>query len=92
MIKDIQETYNLIHNDLMVNKKDLFFMYNYYTKKYKGDRLNDINVGLFLNDKQMPTAQIFVRNKTGYIKTHLVFNRAGTEVKEVITLNYKINA
>lgn len=92
MIKDIQKTYDLIHNDLVTHKEDLFFMYNYYTKKYKGDRLNDINVGLFLNDKQMPTAQIFVRNKTGYIKTHLVFNRAGTQIKEVVTLNYKINA
>lgn len=92
MIKDIQKTYDTIHNDLVDNKADLFFMYNYYTKKYRGDRLNDINVGLFLNDKQMPTVQIFVRNKTGYIKTQLIFNRAGTEIREVLTLNNKINA
>jgi SET domain-containing protein len=91
MFIDIQQTYNKIENDLLSNTDELFNRYDYYTHKYRGDRLNDVNVGLFLNDQQQPTAQIFVRNKTGYIKTHLIFNRAGTNVKEIITLNYKIN-
>lgn len=91
MFINIQNTYNSIEKDLVNNQKDLFSLYNYYTHKYKGDRLNDINVGLFLNDRQQPTAQIFVRNKTGYIKTHLIFNRAGTDIQEIIILNQKIN-
>lgn len=91
MFINIQNTYNTIEKDLIDNKKDLFSLYNYYTHKYRGNRLNDINVGLFLNDRQQPTAQIFVRNKTGYIKTHLIFNRTGTDIQEIIILNQKIN-
>lgn len=92
MFINIQDTYKKIEQDLIDHKEDLFNMYNYYTKKYKGDRLNDVNVGLFLGERQQPTAQIFVRNKTGYIKTHLIFNKLGTELKEIITLNHKIHA
>lgn len=91
MFVNIQNTYNTIENDLLSNVSDIFNRYDYYTHKYRGNRLNDINVGLFLNDEQQPTAQIFVRNKTGYIKTHLIFNKAGNKLKEIITLNHKIN-
>jgi hypothetical protein len=91
MILDIQKTYNTIENDLLDNQKDVLNMYNYYTHKYRGNRLNDINVGLFLNDRQEPVAQVFVRNQSGYIKSHLVFNREGTEIVEVRILNKKID-
>lgn len=89
MLVDIKNTYNKIEKDLIDNQNDVFLRYEYYTKKYKGDRLNDINVGLFLNDSYQPVAQIFVRNKKGYIRTHLVFNREGNKIidKQILNLN-----
>lgn len=86
MVADIKNKYNEIEQDLINNQEDVFLRYNYFTKKYKGNRLNDYNVGLFLNDKQQPTAQIFVRNKTGCIKTHLIFNRLGNKIIDKIEL------
>lgn len=91
MILDIQYKHNEIQQDIIDNQKEIFNLYNYYTHKYRGDLLNDVNLGLFLNEHFEPVAQIFVRNKTGYIRTHLVFNREGTEVLESRTLNFKIN-
>ncbi|HEX8586081.1 MAG TPA: hypothetical protein VF680_16930 [Allosphingosinicella sp.] len=93
MILNVQEKYNEIEQDLMENEEYVFKIRNHYSRKYSKDsnRLNDVNVGLFLDDNFNPVAQIFVRNKTGYIKSHLVFNYEGTKVKEVKMLNYKIN-
>lgn len=91
MIINIQDKYNEIEQDIITNQKEVFLRYGYFTHKYKGNRLNDINLGLFLNDRQQPTAQIFVRNKTGYIKSHIIFNREGNKIVETIILNHKIN-
>lgn len=91
MILNIQDKYNEIESDIVANQRDVFNLYNYYTHKYKGNRLNDVNVGLFLNDNQQPVTQIFVRNNTGYIKKHIVFNREGSKIIDIVTLNYKIH-
>lgn len=74
MVVDIKNKYESIKKDLIDNQKDVFLRYNYFTHKYKGNLLNDINVGLFINSDIEPVAQIFVRNKTGCIKTQLVFS------------------
>jgi hypothetical protein len=86
----IQNIINTIENDFIQNQKDIFNMYNYYTKKYRGDRILDVNCGLFLNDNLQPVAQIFVRNKTGCIKTHLIFNKAGNKIIDKQILNLKV--
>ena len=91
MFIDIKKTYEIIKQDLIDNEKDIFLRYNYFTHKYKGNRLNDINLGLFLNDNLQPVAQIFVRNKTGYIKTHVIFNKEGNKIIGEQELNYKLN-
>jgi len=93
MVVDIKSKYKEIEDDLVKNAEYVFKLRNYYTRKYSKDsnRINDVNVGLFLDDRFNPVAQIFVRNKTGYIKTHLVFNFEGTKIKEIKTLNYKIH-
>jgi len=91
MFIDIEKKYREIEQDIIDNQKDIFLRYNYFSKKYMGDRLNDVNLGLFLNDNLEPVAQIFVRNKTGYIKTHLIFNREGNEIINAKMLNYKLN-
>lgn len=90
MVVDIKNKYNEIEKDLEVNQADVFLRYNYFTKKYKGDRFNDINVGLFLNDRYQPVAQIFVRNKKGYIRTHLIFNREGNKIIDKQVLNLSV--
>ena len=72
---------------IIANQKDIFNMYNHYTKKWRGNRLNDINVGIFLGDGNIPTVQIFVRNKTGYIKSHILFNKAGDTIIDTKILN-----
>ena len=90
MVVDIKNKYNEIEKDLTDNQADVFLRYNYFTKKYKGDRLNDINVGLFLNDSYQPVAQIFVRNKKGYIRTHLIFNKDGNKIIDKQVLNLKV--
>ena len=87
MLINIQNKYNEIIQDFTTNQKDIFNLYNYYTKKYKGDRLNDVNCGLFLGDGNIPTVQIFVRNKTGYIKSHILFNKAGDTIIDTKILN-----
>ena len=87
MFINIQNKYNEIIQDFTTNQKDIFNLYNYYTKKYKGDRLNDVNCGLFLGDGNIPTVQVFVRNKTGYIKSHILFNKAGDTIIDIKTLN-----
>lgn len=90
MVVDIKNKYNEIEKDLITNQTEVFLRYNYYTHKYKGDRLNDINVGLFLNDQSKPVAQIFVRNKKGYIRTHLIFNREGNKIIDKQVLNLSV--
>lgn len=91
MVVDIKNKVEEIENHIVANQKDIFNLYNYYTHKWRGNRLNDINVGLFLNDSNQPTVQIFVRNKTGYIRKHLIFNREGNQIINTKILNYKIN-
>lgn len=87
MIIDVQNKHTEIEQHIIDNQSDIFNMYNYYTHKWRGNRLNDVNVGLFLNEENRPTVQIFVRNKTGYIKTHTVFNREGNKINYTKTLN-----
>lgn len=91
MILNVQNKYNEIEQYITENQRDVFNLYNYYTKKWKSDRLNDVNVGIFIGDGNIPTVQIFVRNKTGYIKSHIYFNKAGDSIIDTNILNYKIN-
>ena len=87
MLINIQNKYNEIEQHIITNQKDIFNMYNYYTKKWRGCRINDVNVGMFLGDGNIPTVQIFVRNKTGYIKSHISFNKAGDTIIDTKILN-----
>lgn len=91
MIINVQDKYNQIEKDLIDNQSDVFLMYNYYTKKYRGNRLNDVNVGLFQGEGRQLIAQIFVRNKTGYIKKHIIFNRDGNKILGLKTINNSFN-
>ena len=88
MIVDVIKTVDIIKQDLENNQDELFNRIEYYTRKYRGDILNDINVGLFLDDHLRPTAQIYVANKTGIIKHLLIFNSSGkTIIKQETPIN-----
>ena len=87
MLINIQNKVAEIEQHIIDNQKDIFNMYNYYTKKWRGSRLNDLNVGLFLGDGNVPTVQIFARNKTGYLKKHILFNKAGDVIIDTKILN-----
>lgn len=85
---DINEKLNEIEADITANQSEIFNRYTYYTTKYKGDLLNDVNVGLFINDGNIPTVQIFVRNKTGCIRKHIQFTNDYRKIKDIKILNY----
>ena len=87
MLINIQNKVAEIEQHIIDNQKDIFNMYNYYTKKWRGSRLNDLNVGLFLGDGNVPTVQIFARNKTGYLKKHILFNKTGDTIIDTKILN-----
>jgi hypothetical protein len=87
MLINIQNKVTEIENHIIDNQKDIFNMYNHYTKKWRGSRINDLNVGLFLGDGNIPTVQIFARNKTGYIKKHILFNKTGDTIIDTKILN-----
>lgn len=87
MLINIQNKVQEIENHIIDNQKDIFNLYNHYTHKWMGNRINDLNVGLFLGDGNVPTVQIFARNKTGYIKKHLLFNKTGDTIIDTKTLN-----
>lgn len=91
MILDINKTYNKIEEDIITNQKDIFNLYNLYNRKYSylSDRLNNVNVGLILNESNKPTVQIYIKNKIGYIKSHIIFNKEGNKILETQILNYK---
>ena len=68
----IENIHDIIRQDLIKNQKDLFKMEHYYTHKYRSnDRTLDINVGLFRDDKQQLTAQIYVADKHTRIRERL---------------------
>ena len=87
MFIDIQNKVAEIEQHIIDNQKDIFNMYNHYTHKWRGTRLNDLNVGMFLNDSNQPTVQIFARNKTGYLKKHIIFNKNGDIIIDIKILN-----
>ena len=68
----IEHIHEVIRQDLINNQKDLFNLHHYYTHKYRSnDRLVDINVGLFKNNQQVLTAQIYVADKSTKIREQL---------------------
>lgn len=71
----VDHIHTIIRQDLLKNQNDLFNMHHYYTHKYRSnDRLLDINVGLFRNDKQQLTAQIYVADKHTKIREQLILD------------------
>lgn len=65
---NIEEKYKEIRKDIMDNIEEVFLRSKYYSRKYRGDEWNDINVSIDDESPTVNTIQIFLRNKSGYIK------------------------
>lgn len=72
---DVQAVFELIRQDIVENAEYVFNESEYYSRKYRGDILNDINVGLFFDDDNVPVVQIYVSNKYMTIKQHILFTK-----------------
>ena len=69
----------------MSNLKEVFLRPNYYTKKYRGNLLTDINVGVSENDYKEHIVQIFVRHGGIWIKDVMVYNSKGLKNSSIKT-------
>lgn len=75
---EIFNKYLEIKKDLISNLKDVYNLKNYYTKKYRGNILTDINVGVGLAENAKDyTIQIFLRHNGLYIKENITYNLGG---------------
>lgn len=65
-----------IREDLIDNQSDLVNRFLYYTHKHRSqDRLLDVNVGIFLNDRYQPTAQIYVATAEVQIREQFILGK-----------------
>lgn len=83
LLIDVREVYNIIEQDLVSNASEVINRYDYYTHKYRGDRLNDVNVGIFIDDRMKIVVQIYVTNGSDTIKTHLIYSNDGRRISAV---------
>ncbi len=79
-----------IKQDLVSNLRDVILRQNHYTRKYRGNRVTDINVAIDITPEGNNLLQIFVRHKDKWIKDVLIFNRYGI-VESRITNNLMIH-
>ena len=86
----VESIHDIIREDLIVNSKDLFKLKHYYTHKWRSnDRLLDVNVGLFKNEQQVLTAQIYVADKNTKIREQLFLNNNNVIVDNDLIIKRK---
>lgn len=89
MTNGIEQKYQEIYQDLLVeNVADLVNRQEYYTRKYRGNRMNDVNVGIWTLPHDSFIVQIFLRNKTGYKREQFKVVRLGANKFNIISLGY----
>jgi uncharacterized protein YlaN (UPF0358 family) len=76
-ISKLHKLHHIIRQDLIQNQQELFYRYNYYTKKYRSQELDfAVNVGLFIDenkDNQM-IAQIYLENNKVKLREQFILN------------------
>lgn len=83
---DIENKFKEIRKDLLDNAEEIRYRTEYYTRKYRGNRLNDINVGIITEPNYAYTVQVFLRNKQGYIKNNMLFDYKGRMINEELKI------
>jgi len=75
-----------IKQDLVFNIKDVWNRKNYYTKKYRGNMLTNINVAVEYTTDGNKKLQIFVEHDKRWVRDVLIFNSKG-----IVSSNVKMN-
>lgn len=83
LLINVQEVYDMIEQDLVSNSNEVIHRFDYYTHKYRGDLLNDVNVGIFINDNLKIVVQIYVTNGIDIIKTQLIYSNDGRRISAI---------
>jgi len=82
---DVFNKYLEIKQDIMSDLKQVFLRPNYYTKKYRGNLITDINVGISENDFNEHRVQIFVRHDNVWIRDVMIYNSKGLKKSYIKT-------
>lgn len=79
---NVEKTLKMIETDILDNQHEVIHRQDYYTTKYRGDILNDINVGIFLNDSLEVVIQIYVSNGFTSIRKRFIMNKDGRSIQK----------
>lgn len=90
MKDEIFNRYLGIKQDLVNNLQDVFMRSHYYTHKYRGNILTDLNVALSEDNNGIKTIRIFIRHKGLWIRDVLTYNSKGL-INNKITSNFLYN-
>ena len=90
MEEEIFERYLEIKQDIVNNLQDVFMRSHYWTHKYVGNRLTDLNVALGESGDGTRSVQIFIRYDGKWIRDVLKYNSGGV-ISDNITSNFLYN-
>ncbi len=86
----IENIHDIIRQDLIKNQNDLLNMRHYYTHKFRSNnRFIDINVGIFIDEKQRQVAQIYVADKNNKIRERLIIENNTIVDTDIIYKRYE---
>lgn len=88
MIKNLKNLHEVIYQDLKKNEDQLANRSITYSKKYRGDLLNDVSVIILENDKDV-MVRIFLKNKSGYVNHTMSLNNKKLTTVELIEKEYE---
>lgn len=82
---NLEEVLNEIETDLLNNQSELAYRTDYYTKKYRGDLLNDVFVGLTIGEFYMYKMIVYINNGQSKVRSEYTLNRKLTEIINITT-------
>ena len=86
----VEQIHDIIRQDLIKNQNDLLNMRHYYTHKFRSNnRFIDINVGIFIDEKQRQVAQIDVADKNNKIRERLIIENNTIVDTDIIYKRYE---
>jgi len=83
---EVFNKYLEIKQDLVYNIREVWNRKNYYTRKYRGNEITNINIAIEYTTEGNKKLQIFVEHKKKWIKDVLIFNSTG-----IVSSNVKMN-
>lgn len=83
----VPEVYEMIEKDIVENASEIYGRQEYYTHKYRGDLINDVNVGVYIDDDLRVAVQIYVSNGQSKLRTKLKLSQNLQRVSDQEILN-----